>query len=269
LSSGAAAPAILPDPSVARRVDREMFLLLHGTAALLMQIGHPLVAAGVAQHSDFRADPFGRLVRTLNTTLAVVFGDDRAAQQAIDRMNRIHRAVRGTSASGKPYRAMDPALLLWVQTTLVLGSLRLYEKVMGTLASEERERYWAETRPIARVLGIPSGTMPATLEELERYEDEMLAGAITPDATSLAVGRGVLRPFPWIPDLIYWPSDAIAAALLPPSLRSAFGLRYGAAQRLFFRAVIIGVRWLRRALPTYLTVVPQARRYEAASRAQR
>jgi len=266
---GAAPSAILPDPSVARRVDREMFLLMHGTAALLMQVAHPLVAAGVEQHSDFRRDPFGRLVRTLDTTLAVVFGDERAAQRSIDRMNRIHRAVRGTSAGGRAYRAMDPALLLWVQTTLVLGSLRLYEKVMGPLPAEEREAYWAETKPIARVLGIPPDRMPGALAELERYERDMLAGPVMPDATSVSVGRGVLRPLPWLPDLFYWPSDALTAALLPPSLRAAFGLRYGAAERWCFRAAIVAVRALRRLLPPFLTVVPQARRYESAARARR
>ena len=245
-----------------------MFLLLHGTAALLMQVAHPLVAAAVEQHSDFRRDPLGRLTRTLNTTLAVVFGDDPAAHAAIDRMNRIHRAVRGTSAGGRAYRAMDPALLLWVQTTLVLGSLRLYEKVMGPLGPEDREAYWAETKPIAWALGIPSDGMPETLADLERYERDMLVGAVMPDETAVRVGREVLRPFGWIPAPVYWPSDAIAASLLPPSLRAAFGLRYGTAERLFFRCVIVMVRWLRRVLPTFFTVVPQARRYEAASQAQ-
>jgi uncharacterized protein (DUF2236 family) len=266
---GVAPPELLPEPSVARRVDREMFLLLGGTAALLMQVAHPLVAAGVEQHSDYRADPLGRLTRTLNTTLAVVFGDQRHAMDAIDRMNRVHTRVRGVSDAGTGYRATDPDLLLWVQTTLVLGSLRLYEKVMGRLAPEEREAYWRETRPIARLLGIPPGRMPPTLVDLERYERDMLARAVIPDQTALRVGRDVLRPVGQLPALLYWPSDALAAALLPPSLRAAYGVRYGMAEFLFFRAVIVAVRWLRRLLPSYLTVVPQARRWEAASHTQR
>jgi uncharacterized protein (DUF2236 family) len=242
-----------------------MFVLLGGTAALLMQVAHPLVAAAVEQHSDFRHDPLGRLTRTLNTTLAVVFGDDHAALGAIARMNRVHGSVRGVSAAGEPYRAMDPALLLWVQTTLVLGSLRLYEKVMGPLAADDREAYWSEAKPIARVLGITE-RFPSTLADLERYEREMLATEVLPDATAISVGRRVLRPLPWLPGPLYWPTDALAAALLPPSLRAAFGLRYGAAERLFFRATVVAIRRLRGLLPSYLTVVPQARRYEAASR---
>jgi uncharacterized protein (DUF2236 family) len=244
-----------------------MFVLLGGTAALLMQVAHPLVAAAVEHHSDFHRDPLGRLTRTLNTTLAVVFGDDRAARHAIARMNRVHGSVRGVSTAGEPYRAMDPALLLWVQTTLVLGSLRLYEKVMGSLAADDREAYWSEAKPIARVLGIPTEWFPSTLADLERYEREMLATEVLPDATAISVGRRVLRPLPWLPGPLYWPTDALTAALLPPSLRAAFGLRYGAAERLFFRATVVAIRRLRDVLPSYLTIVPQARRYEAASRA--
>lgn len=237
-----------------------MFVLLGGTAALLMQVAHPLVAAGVDRHSDFRADPLGRLRRTLDTTLAVVFGDDRSARAAIDRMNRIHARVSGTSASGAPYRALDPDLLLWVQTTLVLTSLRLYEEVMGPLPAADRQAYWDETKPIARALGIPAERMPATIGELERYERGMLATAVRPDATSRDVARGVLRPLPWLPPALYWPSDALAAALLPAPLRDAFGLRYGAAERRLHRGVVIAVRRLRRILPERVTVVPQARR---------
>lgn len=256
---------LLPAYSVARRIDREMFVLLGGTTALLMQVAHPLVAAGVDQHSDFRVDPIGRLRRTLDTTLAVVFGDDTAVERAIDRMNRVHARVRGTASAGQRYTARDPRLLLWVQATLVLTSLRLYEEVMGPLASAEREAYWEETKPIARLLGIPDAVLPETVSDLERFEREMIASEVIPDETARSVGRDVLRPLRWIPAPLYWPVDALAAALLAPSLRAAFGLRYGTAERSLFRAVIVAVRMLRRILPERLTVVPQARRYERAA----
>jgi uncharacterized protein (DUF2236 family) len=230
-----------------------------------MQVAHPLVAAGVDQHSDFRSDPLGRLTRTLNTTLAVVFGSDRDASAAVDRMNRIHARVTGTSERGRAYRALDPGLLLWVQATLVLTSLRLYEAVMGRLPRADREAYWEETKPVARMLGIPGGLLPATIADLEAYEMRMIAREIVPDRTSLEVARGVLRPLGWLPEIAYWPGDAITAALLPAQLRDAFGLRYGAAERRFVRAAVIAVRLLRRVLPAMLTVVPQARRYERAS----
>ncbi|HEY8829595.1 MAG TPA: oxygenase MpaB family protein [Candidatus Limnocylindria bacterium] len=253
---------VLPEPSVARRLNRELFLLLGGTAALLMQVAHPLVAAGVEQHSDFRRDPIGRLRRTLNTTLAVVFAEPDEARAALRRIDRRHGPVRGAAADGRAYEARDPALLLWVQATLVLTSLRLYELIVGALPAADREAYWQETRPIAAALGIPLTAQPVTIADLERYERLMLATAARPDTTSVRVARDVLRPFRWIPDPVYWPTDAIAAALVPGPLRAPFGLRYRMTERLFFTVVIATVRVMRTVLPAPLTVVPQARRFE-------
>lgn len=250
---------VLPDPSVARRLDRELFLLLGGTAALLMQIAHPLVAAGVEQHSDFRRDPLGRLSRTLNTTLAVVFAEPAEAQAALRRIDRRHGPVRGTAADGRPFDARDPALLLWVQTTLVLTSLRLYEAVVGPLSHADREAYWQETRPIAAALGIPLDAQPRTIDDLQRYERAMLGGAVRPDATSLRVAGRVRRPFPRVPAPLYWPNDAVTAALVPRALHAPLGLRYRMRERVLFAVVIAVARLVRSVLPT-LAVVPQARR---------
>ncbi len=252
---------VLPDPSVARRLNRELFLLLGGTAALLMQVAHPLVAAGVEQHSDFRRDPVGRLRRTLNTTLAVVFAEPEAARAALRRIDRRHGPVRGIAPDGRAYDARDPALLLWVQATLVLTSLRLYEAVLGPVAPADREAYWQETRPIAAALGIPDALQPATMGDLERYERRMLATAVRPDGTTARVARSVRRPISWVPAPLYWPSDALAAALVPPELRAPLGLRYRVAERIVFAAVIGLARTMRVVLPM-LTVVPQARRFE-------
>src|SRR5687768_142610 len=98
-----------------------------------MQVAHPLVAAGVDQHSDFRRSPVRRLVRTVDTTLAIVYGERAAAQRALKRIGRSHAPVRGQAEDGRAYRARDPELLLWVQTTLVLTSMRWYEAILGRL----------------------------------------------------------------------------------------------------------------------------------------
>jgi uncharacterized protein (DUF2236 family) len=253
---------LLPTPSVARRVDREVFVLLGGTAALLMQVAHPLVAAGVDRHSDFRRHPIARLRRTLDTTLAVVFAEPGQARAAIRRIDRRHGPVRGTTDEGRAYDARDPELLLWVQTTLVLTSLRLYEAVAGRLPSADRDAYWQEARPIAALLGIPIGLQPASLADLERYERSMLEGAVQPDILSRRVARDVLRPFPRIPAPFYWPTDALAAALVPHALRQPFGLRYRIRERVFFAIVLAAARIGRAVLPERITIVPQARRFE-------
>jgi uncharacterized protein (DUF2236 family) len=254
---------LLPADSIARRVDREMFVLLGGTAALLLQVAHPLVAAGVDQHSDFRRSPHTRLLRTLNTTLAIVFGDRDTAARAISRINGRHVAVRGIASDGRRYDARDPALLLWVQCTLVLTSLRLYELVIGPLRRDERQRYWDEAKVIGADLGISADAAPRTIEELERYERQMLDSTAMPDATSRAVARDVLRPLSWVPEIVWWPTDALAAGLLPATLRPRLNLEYGAPRRLFFRAAIAALRLIVPVLPRYLRIVPHARRRRA------
>lgn len=251
---------LLPPGSVARRVDRELFVLLGGTAALLMQVAHPLVAAGVAEHSDFTRDPIGRLRRTLDTTLAVVFGDRAEAERALRRIDARHGAVRGVTADGHPYDARDPELLLWVQTTLVLTSLRLFDLVAGPLRAADREAYWEETKPIAVTLGIPRTLLPATVADLIRYERIALATEVVPDATSIRLARAVLRPFPWLPEPLHWPADALTAALLPRSLHGPFGLLWRTRDRLLAHAVLVALRAARRVVPEAAAVVPQARR---------
>ena len=256
---------ILAVDSVARRMNRESFLLLGGTAALLMQIAHPLVAAGVDQHSDFRRSPLRRLVRTVNTTLAIVFGERARAESALRRIGRSHAPVRGQAADGRTYRARDPELMLWVQATLVLTSVRWYEAVMGRLTVAQRDAYWAEGKFFAGELGVPNAMFPATYADLERYEEKMLRTTVVPDRTATSVARDVIRPYAWLPAAAYWPIDAVSAALLPATLRNAFGLRFGLPERILFRGVIVAIRMLRPHLPEWVTVVPQARRFERAT----
>jgi uncharacterized protein (DUF2236 family) len=253
---------ILPRDAVARRLNRELFMVLGGSAAVLMQVAHPLVAAGVDQHSDFRRDPLGRLHRTLNTTLDAVFGDTQRARLAMRRIDQRHAAVKGEAKDGRGYRARDPQLLLWVQTTLVLTSLRWFELVAGKLPAPERQAYWDEAKIFANTLGVPPDLFPVTIGELERYEREMLDTAVIPDATSRAVAGAVVHPFAFLPMAVYWPTDVITAGLLPPSLQRTFGLRWGTRERLFFRFVVHALRLLRVLVPTRLASVPHARLYD-------
>ena len=243
-------------------MNRETFLLLGGTAASLLQVAHPLVAAGVAEHSDFHRDPLGRLLRTVNTALAVVFGTTPQARAGIARIDRRHIPIHGQTSGGRRYDARDPKLVVWVQTTLVLTSLRLYELVLGRLGDEERESYWAEGRFFASELGATPAALPQTYADLLRYERVMLANAVVPDDASVAVARGVLRPFRWMPAPLYWMNDAFTTGLLPPSIRLAFGLAWGVRERLWFRFVIVALRGTVRLLPDRIRYVPQARRYD-------
>jgi uncharacterized protein (DUF2236 family) len=190
------------------RINREAVLLGAGPTALLLQLAHPLVADGVAAHSDFEADPAGRLRRTLRTTLAMVFGDGPAAEDAVRRLNHVHAAVRGEAADpearlvAQTYRALDPDLLLWVQATLIWTSVQAYERWVGPLTGLDRESFWAEARVVGARLGIPLDRSPDDWPAFEAYWARMLGpgGPIRVTTTGLRLGRLVVRsPVPFLP----------------------------------------------------------------------
>src|SRR2546427_5122518 len=142
-------PGIYGPGSAAWHVGRERALLLGGGAALLLQIAHPLVAAGVMDHSDFRKDPFARLRGTLETMLEITFGDGDQAAAAAHRVGAVHAGVYGQLgmpiggvSSGTRYRATDPNLALWVHATLIYTALKGYAWFVGSISESERSRYY-------------------------------------------------------------------------------------------------------------------------------
>src|SRR3981081_4308127 len=141
---------LFDDRSITRRVSRENILMLGGGRALLMQLAHPKVAAGVDEHSDFRAQPIRRLRRTIRVTMAIIFGDREPALAAARSVNQVHAKVRG-----RDYRALDPDLLLWVHATLTDSALVTYETFVQALEAREREEFYEEFKLLGELLGIP------------------------------------------------------------------------------------------------------------------
>ena len=121
-------PGLFGPASVAWRVHGEMSMLVGGLRALLLQTLHPPTMAGVADHSDYRKDPLGRLHRTGRFIGATTYGNTATAEHVIEMVRRIHERVAGTLADGTPYAATDPHLLGWVHVTEVDSFLRAYER---------------------------------------------------------------------------------------------------------------------------------------------
>src|ERR1700737_705495 len=167
-------PGLLGEDAVIRRVNRENVPpLLGGERALLMQIAHPKVAAGVDEHSDFRRHPIRRLRRTLLMTMAIVFGDRETAAAAARAVNQVHSRVRGDG-----YHALDPDLLLWVHATLVDTALVTYETFVQRLDPRERENFYQEMKLLGELLGVPRDRFPAKMADFEAYMDSMLGGPV-------------------------------------------------------------------------------------------
>lgn len=218
------------DDSMARRVHREGVLLLGGGRALLMQIAHPLVARGVAEHSNFRADRIDRLLRTLRPTLAIVFGIREQALAAAASINRVHDRV-----SGDGYAAKDPALLLWVLATLIDTSLVMHERFVRPLSIPEREAYYDDMRRVGSLLGVSPGAMPRDAGALQDYVAEMCASLMVTDEARDIAGA-LFRS-----NSLTWPVlgsvRALTAGLLPEPLRHQFGLGWGEGREAALGAV--------------------------------
>ena len=256
---------LYPDDSITRRVNRENVLLLGGGRALLMQLAHPSVAAGVDEHSDFRTHPVRRLRRTVRMTMAIVFGDRQTALAAARAVNRVHGRVRGEG-----YHALDPDLLLWVHATLVDSAIAAYDTFVKRLRHAEREQFYQESKLIGELLGVPRGHFPAGYSAFEAYVEGMLVGPVRVDDRARALGRLVLRPpLKLLPGPVMIPFEVVTAGLLPASLREQYGLAWGAAQRRAYRLAVAAVPKLVAVTPPVLRVWPLPGRNVELSAAER
>ena len=155
--------------------------------ALLLQALHPLAMAGVDQHSAWRSDPGARLESTSAYEVTIAFGDRATALAAAARVRRIHEHVRGTDpATGRPYAAGDPALLLWVHNALVDSSVTC-ARLFGSLADDEADRYVAEQAAAAELIGVPRELAPVSVTGLAAYFDavrpELMCSPAAAEAT--------------------------------------------------------------------------------------
>ena len=239
--------------SITWQVDREAATFLGAGRALLLQLAHPWVAAAIEEHSDTFSDPIARFHRTFSTVFTMVFGTLDQSLSAARRLHRRHAAIRGTLRSaagpfpaGSFYCANALPALLWVHATLTDTALRARSLVLPALTPEQRELYYAESRMSAALFGIPRGRVPQDWEAFSSYFEAMAQSntlTVTSSARVMAhrllAGADSRLPVP----ASY---KALTAALLPPRLRDAFALRYGAAER---RTVERLIGWARRIYP--------------------
>ena len=208
---------------------------LGGGTAVLLQVAHPLVAAGVAEHSAYEADLWRRLLRTVGALYMITFGTKTEADRAGAVVQAVHARVKGTTATllgafpaGTPYSADDPDLMLWVHSTLVQSSLSTYQRFVRRLSAAEQESYYADMATLARILGTPAEVIPPTLGEFHEYfAAALVGGEITVTEPARAIARMILRaPLP-APVRLLAPAHRLAtAAQLPTDIRRGYGLRW-------------------------------------------
>jgi uncharacterized protein (DUF2236 family) len=212
--------------SVVWRVHRDRSFLLAGVRSLLMQALHPLAMAGVAQHSNWRSDPFGRIAATSAYMFTVTYGSRAAANAAAARVRAVHRHVQGIDdVTGLPYRADDPALLLWVHVAMVESIVTIVKMYGSQLDAAAADRYVAEMVPFAELVGVPAAQVPASVAALREFIGSVPLLRETPAASeAMAV---VLDPPELDAELreLWRDLGQVAVGTLPDWARSMYGYK--------------------------------------------
>ncbi len=258
--------------SMTWRVNREGVLLLGGGRALVLQVAHPLVAAGVAEHSNYREDPWGRLYRTLDLTTKIVFGSTETAKEASHRISQVHGRVNGETResggrypAGTPYDARDPELLMWVHATLVDTALLVYKRYVGTLTIAEQREYYEEQKLLGEQFGVPRDRQPDTFADFNEYVREMLASDRIAVTDSLRdVVNATLRPeLPTVARPLAKPMIAainlVTIGLLPESLRRDLEVKWTPGRERVLEASRVVISRMLPVLPRIMREFPPAR----------
>jgi uncharacterized protein (DUF2236 family) len=254
--------------SIVWRVNREGSLLIGGGAAAILQVAHPLVAAGVGEHSRYQVDPWGRLQRTLDITTRIAFGSTEVANKAARAIQMAHKRVHGELPwdagrfpKGTPYDANDSELQMWVHATLVATSLTVYTRWVAPLSIAEQRQYYEEQKTMGEAFGVPRDEQPPTLADFFDYYDEMLeSDALASTPVLHEVADSILHP-----DLPLGGrplSDAVAlatAGLMTPRWREELGLPWGPNRERLLEASRFLLRRTLPLLPGVVREFPGAR----------
>ena len=242
-------PRWFADDRPIRRVHADASMFVGGLRALLLQSLHPLAMAGVAQHSDYKGDPWGRLQRTSTFLAVTTFGTATDAKRAVDRVRGIHRRVHGQAPDGREYRAEDPHLLEWVHIAEV-DSFLLAHQLYGAnpLDQEGRDGYVADTARVATALGVPDPprTEAELAERIAAYRSELRSTEAAREAARFLL---ITPPLPLLARAPYGVLAATSVSMLPPWARLPLRLPYlppveATAIRLAGRIVVGGIRWV-------------------------
>jgi uncharacterized protein (DUF2236 family) len=272
---------LVPGPgSAARRLAGDARTLLGAGYALVLQVSHPIVAAGVAEHSRFADEPWARLTHTLDFIGVLIYAEPATAAACAREMRARHRSIRGKRDGGASYSALEPGAYAWVWATLFDSIVSSHRRFGLAVRHAEEEELWEEWRRLGRLLGVRPRDLPAGLAAFEDYREEMVQNVLGDNPTVREVLAAIARPAgPPLPMLARpaWSLGRIplgramrlaTSGLLPASLRERLQLRLSPAEELELLALSLASRsatplmphTLRAFAPAYLRL----RRLEAA-----
>ena len=262
----------LPGPgSVLWKVGGDWTMLLGGGRSLLLQVGHPVVAAGVAKFSNFEEAPWKRLVGTLDLYMRVIYGGpDETREEAGERLRSMHGKLNGEFEDGTPWRALDPENFHWVHATLLDGVVTMTERFNRPLTTLEKELLYEEMCAVGELYGLRPQDMPDDWSSFREYFRDMVENKLEDSETIQNVIRSLFRPakppLPQLPDrvwaLVQRPGGElnrlVTVGSLPPVLRERFGLHWSRERELALRAQQRAISAVFPRLPDRLRLMPPA-----------
>ncbi|WP_084959358.1 oxygenase MpaB family protein [Thermoactinospora rubra] len=252
--------------------------LLVAGSALVLQTMHPAVGAAVAEHSDYKRDPWGRLDRTLASIQKWVYSD---GPREGERLRELHRPISGVDERGRGYHALNGEAWAWVHLTLFERFLTLRRIFAEPYSAQEERRLYEEFKKLGRILQVPGRQVPDSIEAFRAYFDRMVAERLEPHPTAFDV-LATMRDTPVPPALprplrLLWRPVGMGAGefnyfvtvgTLPPAVRDKLGLRWTARQERLLRAVGRTVAAVTPRLPERLRYLPLAYRARQAAQAR-
>lgn len=254
------------------QVNQELLIFTLATRAVLLEMAHPLVAQGISDHSNFRKNPYGRLVRTMLAASAVTFGTRRQGAMGAKHVQHCHRKIQGVLEhttgpylAGTPYDAFDPALRLWVFATLVDAPMTAYELFVAPLTAAEKVNYYADCKTLGRMLGVPPKTLPTDWAAFDAYYQGML------QSDTLTVGktaRELKTALFTVPGgRVIKRLSFVSIGLLPPRIRDEFGFTWRDKDQAKLERNLRRWAWVRQRAPQALAVSPVATWHQVVGRA--
>lgn len=229
--------------------------VLLGPQILLLQVAHPVVGAGVLDHSRYQDEPWRRLLRTARSLTTVAYGDMPSAVAEVARLRAMHRTIKGVDAQGRRYHALNPEAYAWVHATLVRGAVEAQSLFGQGIPVSELPEYYEDMRGVGVLLGLREQDLPADLDAFDTYYDAVVRDRLETNQAVLDVLssiRNPARPGVWYVPAVLWRPVArfvgdraylVAVGTLPEVLRDRFGLTWSDQQERRLRRFARRVRW--------------------------
>lgn len=227
--------------------------ILLGPQILVLQVAHPVVGAGVLEHSNYQEEPWRRLVRTMVSLTRVAYDDRVKADAEVTRLRDLHRSIKGVDDRGRRYHALNPEAYAWVHATLVRGTTQAQELFHNGIPEHELAEFYAQMREVGLVLGLRDHQLPPDIAAFDAYYDAMVRDRLEDNQAVRDVLVSIRHPVrpKQVPALVWSPIAAfmgdraylVTVGMLPDVLRERLGLSWSDQQERRLRRFARHVRW--------------------------